>query len=509
VTEEEARCLLLMRAVESADPAQLVLTREDRLQATSAGMAAPQRRSGRQGARAEADDEAFLVQRAQFAFARITSRFPEAGRAAARLRWPRWIDWLLPACALALGLTANELDNGRRLNILTFPLIGMVLWNLAVFASLGVNSLRRLVTGSRRSAGPNALARLLMRLAGWGQTHGASEPLRGALGQFSGDWLRYASPLTYSRASRALHLAAAALAGGVVLGMYLRALAIEYQAGWESTFLGAGTVHGLLHLVLGPASAISGIPLPGRDELLALRWSEPRPGENAGPWIHLYALTAAVFIIAPRLMLAVWHSVWVLRRSRRFPIPGAEDFYIRQLMRTARGGGGEVRVLPYSFRPPEPTCERLGTLLRRILGEGTRIRFDNPVDYGGEDEWLARFSPERELDHLVVLFNLAATPERENHGALIVGIRRRLAAHPHRIALTVLVDEAAYRDRLGRQATADGRLKERRSAWETVLGREGVHPTSVNLGEPDPAALTQLLEGALVKDPALIGGSTA
>jgi len=509
VTEDEARCLLLVRAVESADVAQSVLTREDRLQATAAGLAEPQRRNGGRRARAEADAEAFLVERSQFAFARITTRFPEAARAAARLRWPRWIDWLLPLGALALGLAANELDNGRRLNILTFPLIGMVAWNLAVFASLGVNSLRRLTPGSRRNSEAHGLARLLVRFAGWGQAQGATDPLKGALGQFSGDLLRYASPLTYSRASRALHLAAAALAAGVILGMYLRAMAIEYQAGWESTFLGAGTVHGLLTLVLGPASAVSGIALPTHDQLLALRWSEARPGENAGPWIHLYALTAAIFIIAPRLLLALWHSLRALRLSRRFPIPGAEDFYIRQLLRSARGGGGEVRVVPYGFHPPELVRQRLETLLRRILGEGTRIRFDSSVDYGCEDEWLARVSLERELDHLVVLFNLAATPESENHGALVAGIRRRLAAHSQGVALTVLVDEAAYRDRLGRQATADTRVRERRSAWETVLGREGVNVTPVDLGEPDLLALTRLLEGALVKEPTLMGGGAA
>ena len=317
VTEDDARRLLLVRAVESADLAQSVLTGEDRLQATAAGLAKPQRRNGGRKASEEADDEAFLVQRSEFAFARITTRFPEAARAAARMRWPAWIDWLLPAFALALGLAANELDNGRRLNILTFPLIGMVAWNLALFASLAVNSLRRLAPGSRSTRGGNGLARLLVRVVGWAPASPGTEPLRGALAQFSGDWLRYASPLTYSRASRALHLAAAALAAGVILGMYLRALAIEYQAGWESTFLGAGAVHALLTLVLGPASAISGIGLPAQEQLLSLRWSDARPGENAGPWIHLYAVTAAVFIIIPRLLLAAWHSLRARRLSRR------------------------------------------------------------------------------------------------------------------------------------------------------------------------------------------------
>ena len=102
----------------------------------------------------------------------------------------------------------------------------------------------------------------------------------GALAQFVNDWLRASERLTYSRASRTLHLAAAALAAGVLLGMYARALAVEYSAGWESTFVDAATLHLVLGVVLGPASMISGIPLASLPQLEAMAWNA---GGGASP----------------------------------------------------------------------------------------------------------------------------------------------------------------------------------------------------------------------------------
>ena len=61
-------------------------------------------------------------------------------------------------------------------------------------------------------------------------------------------------------------------------------------AGWDSTFLDATQVHRLLQVVLGPASVLTGLSLPDVAHLAQLRFSAS-PGENAGPWIHLLAVT--------------------------------------------------------------------------------------------------------------------------------------------------------------------------------------------------------------------------
>jgi hypothetical protein len=305
-----------------------------------------------------------------------------------------------------------------------------------------------------------------------------------------------------------LHLAAAALAAGVLLGMYGRALAIEYRAGWESTFIGAGTLHHLLGLVLAPASALSGIALPEPAQLEALRWSNGA-GENAGPWIHLYAVTALLFIIGPRLVLAGIAATRAARLRRQMPTPGPEDFYIRRLLRGARGGGAAVRVIPYSNRPDAEVQRRLQALLTRALGEGTQASFDPTIPYGGEDEWLTGVRFDSQLDHLIVLFSLSATPEAENQGALVAGLRKRLAAERSGAGLAVLLDETAYRQRLGGQSGAEDRLQTRRLAWERMLAAVQVAPVTIDLSDGDEAALATRLEAALIRDPSLLGHGRA
>jgi hypothetical protein len=348
-------------------------------------------------------------------------------------------------------------------------------------------------------------ARLFARIGGAAAGRGeAHSPMGRALTRFAGDWAVHARSITYHRSARVLHLSAAALAAGVIAGMYLRAIGLEYRAGWESTFIGAGTLHGLLGLVLGPASAVTGIALPGTAHLEALRWGPGAQGENAGPWIHLYATTALLFIILPRLVLAAWSAAAAWRLRRHFPVPGREDFYIRRLLRGVEGGGAEVHVVPYSFHPPQEGRQELEELLRAVLGDGTRTMFDTPIGYGAEDEWLAHAAFGDEADYVILLFNLSATPEAENQGVLVAGLKRRLAEARSGAALSVMLDETAYRQRLGGQAGAEERVATRRAAWERMLAREGVNPLSLDLQQgargPD---LVRRVEGGLLQGASL------
>lgn len=507
MNEEEARRLLLVRAVEAEDSAEALLTREDRRQATAVALAETGEASDRQrSGRLSRADEAFLARRAQFGFDRLQTRFPQVGRADRSARWPGWIDWAVPAGALVLGIVSNELDSGNRLNIIAFPLAGMIAWNLIVYLLLAAGAARR-VFSRRDSARRGMLTRAIEGVAGPRGGNGG-QPIGRALARFAADWAHYAGGLTHAHARRVLHLGAAALAAGVLLGMYGRALAIEYRAGWESTFIGAGTLHELLGLLLAPASSLSGIALPSAERLEALRWSNGI-GEIAGPWIHLYAVTAFLFIIGPRLVLAALAAARAHRLRRHMAVPGTEDFYIRRLLRGARGGGASVRIIPYSTHPDAAAQERLRKLLAQVLGEGTQTQFDPPIAYGEEDEWLGRARLDGEADHLVILFNLSATPEAENHGALVGGVRRRLAEGRSGAGLAVLLDETAFRQRLGAQSGARGRLETRRQAWERVMAAQQVDPLAIDLEDGDEVTLAGRLEAALIRDPKLLAARGA
>ncbi|HZG47249.1 MAG TPA: DUF2868 domain-containing protein [Allosphingosinicella sp.] len=503
MTEEEVRRLLLVRAVESEDGAEALMTREDRQQATQAGLAGPAPGGRARGAgRLDPSDEAFLVRRSEFAFSRLNTRFPPVQRADRAARWPRWLDWLIPLGAFVLGVVTNELGGGNRLNIIAFPLVGMIAWNLLIYVALAAGTLRSALTRNREPSAAGGLTRLFQRMVG---PRGGSDgqPIGRALSRFSSDWIHFAGGLQQSRARRALHLAAAALAAGLLVGMYGRALSIEYRAGWESTFVGAGTLHAWLAFILAPATALTGIGLPNPAGLEALRWSNG-PGQIAGPWIHLYAATAFLFIIGPRLLLAALAAARVSHLRRRMPAPGLDDFYVRRLIRSARGGGATVRIIPYSYRPDSEAQRRLQDSLVRALGEGTQTSFDPPITYGGEDEWLDRATIEEEVDYLIILFNLSATPEDENHGALAAGLQRRLTHRRSGARLAAILDQTPYRQRLGTQADADQRLRTRTAEWERVLSAHHLHPLAVDLGDQDVSALAKRLESALVKDAALV-----
>jgi hypothetical protein len=78
---------------------------------------------------------------------------------------------------------------------------------------------------------------------------------------------------------------------------------------------------------------------------------------------------------------------------------------------------------------------------------------------------------------VVLPFSLAATPEDENHGVVLTGVRDRIAAKPGARVL-VVIDEAPYATRMG---GASERIAERRETWRRFVRAHGLEPTFVSL----------------------------
>ena len=87
---------------------------------------------------------------------------------------------------------------------------------------------------------------------------------------------------------------------------------------------------------------------------------------------------------------------------------------------------------------------------------------------------------------LVLLFNLAATPEDENHGAVISGVRDWLAVNRRQAQLLVLIDESPYVARMAAQGGANERIAERRRAWKDFVGARGLNGCVADLAAPAP-----------------------
>ncbi|MEO6092992.1 MAG: DUF2868 domain-containing protein [Novosphingobium sp.] len=496
MNEDEARRVELVRAIEGEDREATLLTREDVVQAEGHARAASTSLAGQPAA------EAFLASRAAFASTRLSTRHPGIAGLLQRSRWPRWLGVALPVLALVAGFLANEFGTSKRLDLLAVPLLGTITWNLFVYLWLFVAIFR-----PKTSHGLDPLYRAVARLAGTGHRDlDRGTALHRAANAFQSRWAAASAPLVGARIARTFHLGAGLFAAGLIGGIYLRALVVEYRAGWESTFLGPGAVHALLSTVLGPASWASGVAIPPLEAMAAMRWIGPTTGGvNAAPWIHLYTVTLVGSIVAPRMLLALWQGARAFRLKRRFPVPGREDFYVRRLLRSAGAAPGTARVTPYAYRPGEETRRRLAAAMRAALGEGAEVRFDEPVDYGGEDRWLADSPGSPEDDYHILLFTLSTTPEEENHGALAAALAVRTARERPGTALAALVDESPYRAHFAGQAGLEDRVAGRLGAWRRVLAPAGLTPLGLDLAQHVDAGLARRIEAGLLPDGAMHG----
>jgi hypothetical protein len=241
-------------------------------------------------------------------------------------------------------------------------------------------------------------------------------------------------------------------------------------------------VRTLLGWVYGPASVATGIGLPADEAAVnALHWRGGQGGGPAAPWIHLMAATAILYVIVPRLLLAVLATARLRRAAASVALP-------ESLLAYARGALGAsdaalpaqvARLTTFAYEPAAASESGLQRLLRAAFGTDTRIEFAPMVRYGDEAEFETRLraaAPDLEI----VLFSLAATPEAENHGNVL---RMLHAAHAGAggTRRLVLVDESPFLARMGGDASLVGRIEQRRDAWREFVRSHGLDACLVQL----------------------------
>ncbi|KNZ31018.1 MAG: hypothetical protein AD742_19595 [Methylibium sp. NZG] len=468
---------------------------------------------------ADAPAERFLAERARHAMQRLVPRDAGVADVLQRRVW-RGAWWLGAALlGLLLGVLADAVGSGQRINLLAPPVWGVVVWNGVVYALLLGSALRGLFrrrgVASEGPAGESAgelaggpaggpaggasstLSRGLQRLLDLGGTRGAAR--RGQpFEAFAARWLRLSARLSAARASGLLYAAAAALGLGLLAGMYLRGLVLDYRAGWESTFLDAAQVHAALSMVFAPALAVSGLALPEVEALQALRFSAdaPRAGAPAALWIHLVALTLALFVVLPRTALALWCGWRASRLARHLALP-LGDAYFQRLLRHRGGGAVRVQVLPYAQAPGPQAEQGLRAVFGQSYGGSVQVHVAPMLAFGAEDEAAAQTLVPPGTTLAVALFDLTATPEAENQGRFVELLARQAAALGTAgtpAAVLVLIDEAAFVRRLG--AVAE-RRQQRRAAWQALAHALGAVPVFVDLSAPDLPAVEVTLQAAL------------
>lgn len=487
------RTVLLVEAIEESDPSGDILPLADRADATRAVLrrARPPPASGEPSPDWTRRALRLLAERAERLLTLLATRYPAVRGAGSLLGSLASQAGPLLLLAILLGLTLSTLDATRRIDILAFPLAGLIGWNLLVYLLLVASALHGLGTTSRRT--PHPLAALLGRLSRWragrwlAQSAVFNAPLAEALRRFESEWGRISRPMLLARARRLLHVAAAVVAAGLVAGLYLRGIVLQYDAGWESTFLGPRSVYRLIRLVYGPAAVLTGIALPASSEEVAtLRWDAPSGGADAAPWIHLIAATVALYVVLPRLLLAFLETLRVWRLGWRPPLPASLEAYARRILgpETNALANGLAVVVPLVHEPSAAGRSGLEGLLRAEIGERLRLEWLAPVRYGEEESLgsrLASLLAASAVDRLVLVVNLAATPEAENHGLALAAARDALATNAARTRLLVVVDESAYAARLEGDPALAARLDERRALWARFAAGYGLRSCAIDL----------------------------
>lgn len=505
MTEADLRDVLMLRALEReamalapSDPMALGLAAD----LAWAGAEARRRLAGLLPASAATQPvpQHWLAERARLGLARCRQRWgPSLPQtlAEAAAGPGRRLAWAVAAAALLLGAVGDVLGGSHQINLLALPMLGLLAWNLGVYTLLALQALGRLLPGrrggprrSRRAGALQAAMLALLARAQAGLMAGAAAPSPSPLAPaipgsfvngtrvragFMQDWLAAARPLHIARLTALVHTAAACLAIGVVASLYARGLVLDYRAGWDSTFLGAGGVRQLLGLLLGPAAALSGQALPDAAALASLRLAGGG-SEGAARWIHLWALTLGLVVVLPRLVLA--GAAWARARhqARRLPLPaGASD--LQGLLQAASGAPQCVWLLPYSYQLDAQRQAVLASLVARRLGPQVSLLAQPSLVLGAEDSLPAGL-PDGVPTQALLLFALTATPERESHGAMVSALLAHLAG---RCPLQVWVDESGWRQRLP-GAAGNERLQQRRQAWARLLASVGQAPVFVDLG---------------------------
>lgn len=338
----------MTQSLRAADAAKVLLVRaiEETLPASGIDPAADAAAS-EEDAHGEAD---WVLRRATHRLDHLLAGYRPLLRLAAAPHAPG----IALAVPFAIGALANSFGPAAQIHVLYNPIAVLVAWNLALYAVLAIAPFawrartvrsKAPVVAAKPAAAPahevrdggargyllrRMIPSFFLRLHRDARETAATASQSGAVARrFWSLWMESAGALPAAGLRRWLHASAAALAIGAVAGMFVRGVFFEYAMVWRSTFINdPETIATLLRLVLGPAQIVMKRSLP--DVETATQMKEPG-GVPAADWIAAWAVTAALFVVVPRIVLALVATLRQRLRARRIPLH-FEDGYFEQLL---------------------------------------------------------------------------------------------------------------------------------------------------------------------------------
>lgn len=456
--------ILRWRALEEGDADGAILSEERRREATArtrGGLTA----DDVQGDPLTDREAAILHKRAQWLEREVIGWSGSLVRIMDRLltvqgRWS-WalIGWTI---ALAIGYALSGLGQESEFNLLALPLVGVLLWNAVVMA---LSLVWELWPAPQASRGGSLLEWLAQRVSPViNERSSDGETLTGLTVDQRFAMLAGAPAMErLQRRLRAwMHIAAALLALGSITGLYARGWSQEYRAVWESTLLSETGAQKFFGTLFGPASSTLKLPLPVNDlpQMHRTRGQATQPGP-ALPWIHLYAGTLFLFIMVPRLGLAgltLWRSHLVLQKRLR---KMGWRTYLRRTLRAVEGGQEVITILIHATDATP--------VHRDVWARGVRERYGAMIEpdmihipLGDEDDFVASWKPTS--SKVVIVFNLATTPEQEVQRRFVQDLHQALITQQREAEIIVLLDATS----IGNRWSPD-KLASREKLWTDML----------------------------------------
>lgn len=431
--------VLKWRALEEGDADGVLVSAERRRTATAhtrAGLGSEEIH----GEVLDERGESFLHKRAEWLEREAIGWRGELIRVLEMLRVPqgRWA-WAVAGwvAALVTGYALTDLGQTHEFNLLALPLVGLLAWN-AVVIILGLACEVLPASSKARNGGwvSEWLAHgLTSRTASKGEDQGPANAVQAR-------FVALVWPVAWRRLQMRLrmwlHVGAAMLAIGGATALYARGWSHEYRAVWESTLLTEQHARDFFETLFKPAASVLRTPVP-LDQVAGMhrtggKAEQPAP---ALPWIHLYAGTLLVLVVLPRLLLAGLGALrcgGVIATDARALTWGT---YLRGLLRAVEGGDQRIQVLVHAVEPTPAHCEVWDRGVRERFGGMARPEYTH-IRPGDEDEFAAAWEPA--TANVIMLFNMATTPEAEVQRRLVSDVRQRLLTKHAEPELVVLLD---------------------------------------------------------------------
>ena len=365
IAEGSARRIVLVRALETGDHQGRLFPLAEREQADRDAAEVAKRVDSGTGVAAIA---LFLQTRAALVLRNVARRDPGLASLQEPGAGQRWLSRALPLGALLLGIFTDQVANPHQVNLLSKPLLLLLLWNAVVYLLL----VAHLATGTRDAGRPSRFGALRQWRAGLGDWRRRQGQLRGEVAlSFLQHWHAVSAGITAQRLARVMHLSAAAWALGVALSLFFGGVWASYGVQWESTFLSAADVHRFLSILFKPVTVLFPWASFSLEEVRSLRATGPMPGPRDASdnfsgrrWVFLYAMLLTLAIVLPRLFLGAM-AWWRERSLARNVLLDLGDAYYQRLV--AALNPARVQLCLYAQRGDDRAA-LLRVLLHRADG---------------------------------------------------------------------------------------------------------------------------------------------